>query len=130
MAMNLSAVMEAIANTLIEDVHTRTYSWPIENPTVPCMVVAYPEIDFDFTFDRGSDRAEFPVYYVAGKVSDRNTRDELSNIITGANGVKEALSGTLGGVVQSADVTRCAITEITFNGTAYAAAEFTVDIIT
>ena len=129
--MDMGAIMDAIADALITSVTKRAYSWPTESITAPCAVVGYPTtIDFDYTFDRGSDRLIFPVYFVAGKASDRNTRDELSSIVDGATGVKDALDGNLSGAVNTCTVTNGDITQITVGNIGYIAVEFTVEIIT
>jgi hypothetical protein len=128
--IDLTVTMDAMAEALIGNVITRVYAWPAESVTAPCIVIAYPEtIDLDYTMDDGSDSAKFPIYYIAGKVSDRNTRDELSKIISGVKSVKTALDGDLSGAVNSCSVQDCEITEITIGSIAFAAAKFTVEII-
>jgi len=131
-AINLASVMDAIANTITEaGVTDRAYAWPVESVSPPCVVVGYPkELDFDVTFTRGSDRALFPVYVIVGKVSDRSARDVLSNVITGATGIKDALDGDLGGEVSTARVQDCQIEDVNVAGVAYLAAVFTLEVYT
>jgi hypothetical protein len=127
--MNLSAVMDAIASALAP-LTPRVYAWPTDTVNVPCIVVGYPtDFGFDTTMTRGADSATFPVYYMAGSVNDRNTRDELSTIIAGADSVKEALDGDLDGTVNSAYVSAVSITQVPVNNVAYMAAQFDVEII-
>jgi hypothetical protein len=127
--IDLGAVMDAIAETLTENVTVRVYPWPTDSPQIPCVVIGYPEeIDFDATFNRGSDKATFPLYYMAGKVSDRTARDQLSDIITGATGFKDALDGDLDGAVNSAYVVNCKIQELSVNGVNYLTARFDLEI--
>ena len=52
-----------------------TATIPTADPTV---------IEFDATFRRGSDRAEFPVWFVVGRNDPKAARDALSAIIAGA----------------------------------------------
>jgi hypothetical protein len=122
--------MDAIAEQIISSgLQKRAYAWPVETVTVPCAVVGYPtSLDFDATFNRGSDNAIHPVYFVVGKVSDRTARDELSGIIANSINIKTAIDGTLGDVVSSANVTDCQIQEITIGAVQYIAARFEIEI--
>lgn len=128
-ALDLAATMDAMADVLVSDVTKRVYPWPSDSIAVPCIVIGYPDITFDFTFAGGSDEAEFPVWYIAGKVSDRNTRDELSRIVAGSDSVKAALDGNLDGAVNSAYVRTGEVEQITVGGVDYAALKFLVEII-
>ena len=132
-ALNLSNVMDAIANTALSgSVMERVYAWPADSVSAPCLVVGYPteDIEFDVTFQRGSDRAVFPLYALVGKASERTARDRLSDVITGARGVKDKLDGTLGGVVSTARVTTCKAEEITVAGVSYLSATFEIEVYT
>lgn len=125
----MSEVMDGIASAL-EPLTQRVYAWPTDSITVPCFVVGYPkDFEFDTTMKRGSDTATYPVFYMAGTTIDRNTRDELSTIIAGADSVKEALDGDLNGTVNSAYVARVSITQVPVNNVTYMAAQFDVEII-
>ena len=126
----LTEVMDALADACIPLVTKNAYPWPVESINAPCVVIGYPtDLGFDYTFDRGSDRAIFPVYYMAGRTSDRNTRDELSRAIVGINGIKDAIDGTLGGTVSSATVIDCEVATVTVNSISYIALQFNVEII-
>jgi hypothetical protein len=131
-AINLAAVMDAIKNTAVsQGVIARAYEYPIPDPTPPCLIVGWPtKLDFDLTFKRGADEATFPVWFLVSKVMDRQARNALSAIITGATGIKDKLDGNLGGVVQSATVVNCKVTALTITGIDYLAAEFEMDVIT
>lgn len=129
-AIDLSATMDAMAVAL-KDTVNRVYAWPADSVTVPAAVVGYPtDLNFDLTFQRGGDRAAIPVYFLVGKVSDRTARDRLSEIISGATGIKTALDGDLDGAVQSLRVQDCRVEEITIGGVAYLSATFTCDVLT
>jgi hypothetical protein len=124
---DMSAIMDALAEKCIQEVTPRAYAWPTESITVPCVVIGYPtEIDYDSTMYRGSDRALFPVFYIVGKASDRNSRDDISVVISGP--MKDALDGTLDGAVNECSVMGCSVTEITVNSVAYLAAKFDIEI--
>lgn len=126
----MAAVMDALAaRILAAGVTTRAHAWPVGAVQPPCAIVGYPEeIEFDATFGRGSDRAVFPVWMVCGNVSDRTARDVLSGYITGATGIKDALDGNLGGVVQTARVTDCQIEKTTIGAVEYIAARFQIEV--
>lgn len=123
--------MQAIADTAqTAGVTTRVYAWPNDAASVPCLVVGYCDrLDFDATFGRGADRAEFPVWIICGRATERTTRDVLSALITGDTGVKNALDGTLGGVVQSARVTGVSIETVSLGGQEFLSAKFLIDIV-
>lgn len=129
-ALNLSATMDAIAQRILAaGVTAKSYGWPVDSATSGSAIVGYPEsIDFDQTFGRGSDKAVFPVWIIMGNVSDRTARDALSLLITGAQGIKDALDGTLGGAVQICQVTNCEISEIVVGGVSYLSAKFSLEI--
>lgn len=128
-AINISNVMDAIQETLVEnDVAVRVYPWPIQNVNPPCIVIGYPDDDivFDSTFHRGSDEVVFPVYYVVGQTADKNARDLLSEIIQ--SDFKEALDGNLGGAVNASTVRSARIVEYVSGDITYLAARFNVEI--
>lgn len=129
----LADVMDGIASTL-EGALTgcRVYAWPTESPAAPCAIVGYPTTtEFDATFDDGSDRVEFPIWLLVGKVADRTARDRLSALISGdASTIKGALDGDLGGAVQTSRVTDLSIEAVPVGGVDYLAARFTIEVYT
>lgn len=132
-ALDLAVVMQAIADTIIEaGVTERAYGWPVKKAQVPAAIVSYPEddIEFDVTFGRACDKAIFPVFIAVGNVHDQSARDVLSTYITGARGIKDALDGDLGGAVQTARVTSCAVDVITLGGIEYLAAKLLIEVYT
>lgn len=122
--------MQALADRAVAaGVVTRAYGWPAESVQPVCLVVGYPtSIDFDASFGRGSDRAVFPCWVIVGKAHERTTRDAISQYVTGATGIKEALDGDLGGAVQTARVTDCQIEAIAVGAVEYLAARIDVEI--
>jgi len=131
--IDLGVTMDALAAKLEDGgVSKRIYAWPVDSVAPPAVVIGYPTaLDFDVTFGRGSDRAVFPIYFVAGRISDRTTRDALSVIVTGANSIKTALDGplssTLGGTVR---VTDCQVQEVTVGSISLLAAVFSTEVVT
>lgn len=126
---NLAAIMDAIAVQLLT-VTDRAYAWPVPDANVPCAVVGYPtNIDFDMTMGRGADEATFPVFFLVGATVDLAARDALSVIINGASGIKEALDGTLGGVVDSARVTDCKVEIVNVGAIPFLSAVFTLEVV-
>lgn len=131
-AIDLAAVMDAIANTAVAgEVVERAYPWPTLEVSPVCLIVGYPtELNFDTTMARGSDRATFPVWIVCGKAEARTTRDVVTAYITGATGVKDVLDGNLGGAVQSARVMSMVMENANIAGIDYLAARFDLDVLT
>lgn len=127
--LNMSATMDAIAATALASGLIKRAYQPGEAVQPPCLLVDYPSsIDFDATFGRGSDKATFPFFVCCGKASERTARDVLSAYIAGATGMKDALDGNLGGVVQTARVTDCQINTMTIAGVEYIGARFELEV--
>lgn len=135
MAFVLATVMDAIAAEMSTDMvaGTRTYAFPVSNPTPPCAIVGYPtKLDYDLTFHAsgttGKIAATFPVWFVVGKVLDKAARDRLSAVITGAPGIKESLDGNLASTVDICSVIDCVIETLTISDVDYLAARFDVEV--
>jgi hypothetical protein len=128
--LDLAATMDGITATLETGGRAESmYPFPAEAISTPAVVVGYPTaIEFDATFRRGSDRAEFPVWFVVGRNDPKAARDALSAIIAGADSIKDLLDGDLGGVVSACRVTGCEPTFIDIAGVSYAAAKFTLEV--
>lgn len=129
--MDLSAVMDAIAGAITDaGILDRAYPYPADSVTVPCAVVGYPAvIDFDMTMRGGSDRAEFPVYLLVGKPSEKSARDRLAAFVKNATGIKSVLDGDLGGTVQSARLTDLKVETVTVSGVDFLSATGTVEVV-
>lgn len=132
----LSTIMDAIAAEMATDMvaGTRVHGWPDPNPTTPCALVGYPtQLDYDFTFHAnattGKITAVFPVWFVVGKQLDKQARDALSAVITGAPGIKESLDGNLAGAVDFATVVDCTVGPYTIAGVDYLAARFDLKVV-
>lgn len=130
---DLATVMDAIAAKLIADgVTTNAYGYPTAQMTVPCAVVGWPtNINFDMTFKRGADTIEFPIFFLVGGMLEKNARNGLSKVITGAIGIKKSLDSNLSGAISSGHVKDCVVETFTMaDGTEYLAAKFTFEAIT
>jgi hypothetical protein len=136
MSFDLSTTMDGIAAYAVSSgVTARAYGWPVPNPQPPCLIVGYPtKLDFDMTFHAlgtvGVVDATFPLWFLVGLVLDKDSRDALSAIISGAAGIKNLLDGAQGGTyLQSARVMDCKIETTTIAGVEYLAAHFDLDVI-
>jgi hypothetical protein len=130
--IDLDATMDAIAARIeAAGVTERAYSWPSASVSIPCAIVGYPtRIEFDLTFQDGSDELVFPIWFLVGKVSDKAARKKLSDILRGATGIKDALDGNLGGVVQTARVTDGTIETVSVSAIDYLSARFDLEVAT
>ena len=131
-ALNVAATMDALATAFASvGVITNAYGYPVEalNPGEAC--VGYPDpITFDMTFQRGADEATFPVWVMCGLVADAATRTFVSTIIGSASDVKDAVDGSLSGVVQTCRVTDAAIERVfPAGGNQSIAVRFDVEVI-
>jgi hypothetical protein len=132
--LNLGATMEAIAQAVkAAGVTDRVYGWPNDSAPVPCFIVGYPEaddIEFDATYGgpHRTDKALFPAWFVAGRAVERVTRDLLSDVLTGATGIKDAIDGDLNGAVQTARVTTAEIEAVRLGGVDLLAIRFEIEI--
>lgn len=132
--MNVGAVMDGLAEALAPLAGLRIFAYPPDSATPPAAIVSYPEtFVFDFTMRRGSDQASFPVHVLVGRVSTRAARDELVEYMAGSGprSVKAAIEAdpTLGGRVDTVQVTTVAGVNLEIGGIGYVAATFTVDVV-
>lgn len=134
MSLDVGGVMEGLATRLRTIEGLRVFGYPADQINPPAAVVAFPEGEIEYDADGGSDRAEFLVYLVVGRVSERSAYAALAVHLSGAGtgSVKAAIEGdpTLGGGA-AAGTTRVAtsrVEAITVAGVEYLAAVFTVDV--
>lgn len=127
--MDIALVMQAVADRLGTIAGTRIYAFPADSVAVPALIVGYPEINFDLTFRRGSDRMSLPVWLVVSDVSDRAARDALAAFVKGA-GVKSVLeSGAYPmSTLHTLRVETATPGQMTIGGIEYDAYRFDVDI--
>ncbi len=132
--LNLNAVMDGLGVRLTAVTGLRVYDYPSDNAAVPAAIVGLPsDGEYDYTKARGSDRVVVPVTLLIGKVSDRASRDKLSDYVAGAGSksVKAAIESdrTLAGAVSSVAVRFPSIDIITLAGIDYLGAVFDVEVI-
>lgn len=130
MALDLNSVMDQIGVRLLTISGLRVFDFMADNIQPPAAVVTLPEVTYDVTKARGTDKAVFPIHLLISKVSDRASRDALSPYIagTGASSVKAAVDGTLGGTVQAARVTGATVQVEQVAGVDLLAAVFQVEV--
>lgn len=91
--MNLDAVMTEVANRLEAIEGLRVSDGPVDAINPPHAVVSLPQVSFDMTYGRGSDRYTLPVVLAIGKVSSRAARTNIAPYVAGdgASSVKAVL---------------------------------------
>lgn len=82
--MNIDDVMAEVAARLDTIEGLRVFDHPVDTVNPPTALVALPEITFDQTYGRGSDRYALPVILAIGKVVDRASRANLAPYVAGA----------------------------------------------
>jgi hypothetical protein len=128
--MDLADLMDAIATELEALNKGQDNSLPVDQVVVPCAVVGYPtEVDFDVTFKRGSDRMVLPVHFLVGKTFQESAKARLSEILTGATSIKDALDEGLTDNTRTARVTNCKVEEVSVGGIGYLSATFQLEVI-
>lgn len=130
--MNLADVMDQVATQLDTISGLRVYAYPADSVAPPAAIVSYPEeYEYDATYGRGSDRISLPVVVVAGKVSDRASRDELGAYVdgSGSSSVKAVLESGTYTAFDELRVTGVEFDPVMIAGTNYISALFTLDII-
>lgn len=91
--MNLDAVMTEVATRLEAINGLRVSDGPVDAINPPHAVVSLPQVSFDMTYGRGSDRYTLPVVLAIGKVSSRAARTNIAPYVAGdgASSVKAVL---------------------------------------
>lgn len=131
MALDLNALMDALAAALGGITGLRVQGYPASAAAVPAATVGLPTtLEYDSTMGRGLDHVVVPITLLVGNVVDRSARAALSAYLagTGSSSVKAAIDGKLGGVVGSARVMGARIEVVTLGGVEYLGATFDVDI--
>jgi hypothetical protein len=121
--MGLASTMDALATLSPLD---RKYAWPAGSIEAPCVVIGYPELNLDFNFGGSRHASVYPVYVIAGNVVERSARDVLDAAITA---LPPALTGNLGGAVDSSDCQSAKLVTVAVGGIDYMAAVFNVEVI-
>jgi hypothetical protein len=82
--MNLDTVMTEVAGRLDTITGLRVFDHPVDELQPPTAIVSLPQIAFDQTYGRGSDRYAMPVLLAIGKVESRASRNNLAPYIAGS----------------------------------------------
>lgn len=132
MALDLGAVMDAIGVRLATISGLRVLDYPPDNANPPQAIVSLPEmVEYDYVMGRGADRVVIPIMVLVAKVSDRAARDAIGPYVSGsgAQSVKAAVDGDLGGTAHTARVTGAQIQVVTIASIEYLGASFDVEVI-
>lgn len=81
--MNLSSLMDELGDVLDEVPGLRVYRYPQSRIAPPAAIVAWPDIDYDLTFQRGADSITFPLYVAVSMTDPRAARDQLAAYLRG-----------------------------------------------
>lgn len=82
--MNIDTVMTEVATRLKTIDKLRVFDHPVDKVEPPTAIVSLPEITFDLTYGRGTDRYQLPVILAVGKVVDRAARANVAPYVAGA----------------------------------------------
>ena len=129
--MDLSAVMDEIADQLDTIVGLRVVAYPDGQVNPPCAIVAMPSsLDFDETYGRGSDRLTLPVVVLVSGTVPRAARDALGAYCdgSGASSVKAVVEAGTYTSFDSVRVTGITFDAYTYGAVTYPAAIFDLDI--
>jgi len=130
--MNLGSVMQAIADRIDTIADLRVYAYPPDSVAAPAAIVTYPDTyTYDATYGRGMDRIEaLPVVLLVGKVSDRASRDKVTQYVngSGATSIKTAIESGTYTAFDTVRVTGVEFDIISVAGVEYLGATFTLDI--
>lgn len=123
--------MEEVAVRLRTIAGLRVFAHPVDKVEPPTAIVSLPQITFDMTAGRGSDRFDLPVILAVGKVVDRAARKNLGPFVkgSGASSVKQVLEAYAPVSFDSVRVQGATPDVITWGGIDYLTYTFTLDII-
>lgn len=118
--MNIDLVMTEIADQLRTIPKLRVSDHPVDTVNPPHALVSLPEINFDETYGRGTDRYTLPVILAIGKVTNRAARANLAPFVagSGASSFKQVLEA---GDYESFDDVR--VPGVTFDVITFAAVD-------
>jgi hypothetical protein len=129
--MELSAVMDDLGAALEGISGLRVFPYWADRVEPPAAIVGWPDpLNFDETYQRGADRASFPLFVLVGRVDSRSARDQLSQYANGdgARSIKQAIDTYEATAYGEATVQRVEFGVMRVADTDYLAATFTLDI--
>lgn len=131
--MHIDSVMGEIAGRLDTIAGLRVFDHPVDKVEPPTAIVSLPQIAFDQTYGRGSDRYELPVILAIGKVVDRAARNNIAPYVagSGAKSFKAVLEdkSTPYASFDTVRVQGVDFDVFTWNSIEYLTATFTLDIL-
>lgn len=124
-------MMDEVAAQLDTIAGLRVYAHPVDKIEPPTALVSLPQIVFDATYGRGSDRYTMPVILAVGKVVDRAARKNLAPFIagSGAKSIKTVLEAFTPVSFDTLRVTGADPDVITWGGIDYLTYTFTLDLM-
>lgn len=129
--MRLASVMQEIADRLDTITGLRVHAFPADVVHPPALVFSYPETyEYDSTYGRGMDRITLPAIVVVGRVSDRASRDVLSDYVdgSGTSSIKQVAESGTYTAFDSVRVMSVEFDAVTIAGQDYLAGLFSFDI--
>lgn len=130
--MNITAVREELATLLANVTGLRAFAWPNSSTPPPVAVVMLPtRLDFDATYQRGSDQVDLDVVVYVGRTDQRSSYDLISEYCAGS-GSKSVKAALEAGTYTSFDSLRVRDVEfgvVTVAAIDYLAATFGLDVI-
>lgn len=129
--MNIATVMDELGTATGTIAGLRQFPYWASKVTPPAAVVSWPEIDYDNTYARGSDRLTVPLTVVVGNVNARASRDQLAKYMAGAgaSSVKQAVEAHTTTAWDVARVVSASVATFTIAGNEYLGAEFSIDVV-
>lgn len=133
--MNLGDVMDEVATAIKQIAGLReSFGYPPDAlPVDRCGYVSYPQsVDFDETYQRGGDQfTDLPIVLVAGRVVDRETRNQLAAWASGSGpqSVKAALEAWQWTTCDDVHVGSCEFVGEEIGGVPYLAAMFKATVV-
>jgi|WetSurMetagenome_2_1015567.scaffolds.fasta_scaffold419962_2 hypothetical protein len=125
----MTLMMRALASVIdTAGLVAQVYDFPVENITVPCVVIGYPTTwDFDMVMGSvGVGTAVFPLWFVIGKTNTEDGRNLLSDVMSQAGSIKDLIDACTAYDVR---VTEATVTEMTVGGVPYLAAKFDCEVL-
>lgn len=129
--MNIDTVMTEVATRLKTIAGLRVFDHPVDEVQPPTAIVSLPQITFDQTYGRGSDRYNMPVLFVIGKVESRAARNNMAPYVAGSGpkSVKAVLEGFTPVAFDAVRVQGVDFDVVTFGTVEFLTATFLLDIM-
>lgn len=130
--MNLSAVMEEIADKLGKFTGINIFDYPTDSISTPAGIISYPEsIDYDQTYGRGEDIfRSLPVYMVTDRADSKSARIQAGKWTNpvGNESVKKYLDNASYNSCDDIQVVNATFDIVTIAGIDYLAVVFILDV--